>query len=206
MNFEEYLKQEYGLNEPIYAEEIQFEDYSRAWIYVQIKKLVDAGILKRFDNGIYYIPKKMFFGDTVLDPYKVVQKKYLSDGNNVYGYVSGLAFENSTGLTTQCPAILEVVTNNESSNVRDIKVGKQRVRARKPRTGITKENVNTLQFLDLMNIIEPKYFDEAAKFMFDRYIKNCGVTKNQVQQYAGLFPPKALKNLIESGVLYELAQ
>ena len=192
MNFEEYLKQEYGLGEPIYAEEIRFNDYSRSWIYRKIKELVDAGTLKRFDNGIYYFPKKFFLGDTVLDPRKVIQKKYLSDGDNVYGYVSGIAFENSVGLTTQCPAILEIVTNNESSNVRDLKVGKKRVRARRPRTEITKNNVKALQFMDLMNIIEPKFFDETEQFMFDRYIKDCGVTKNQIQQYAGLFPAKAM--------------
>ena len=206
MSFEEYLKQEYGLDEPIYAEEIKFNGYSRSWIYGQIKKLVDAGTLKRFDNGIYFFPKKFFLGDTALSPRKVVQKKYLSDGENVYGYISGIAFENAAGLTPQYPAILEIVTNNESANVRDIKVGKQRVRARKPRATITKENANVLQFLDLMNIIEPKFLDEAAQFMFDRYIKNCGVTRNQLQQYVGLFPAKAMRNLIESGAIYELAQ
>jgi len=205
MDFESYLKQEYGLNEPIYAEEIRFNDYSRSWVYSQIKKLVDAGVLKRFDNGIYYFPEKFFLGDTVLNPYKVVQKKFLSDGDNVYGYVSGIAFENSVGLTTQNPAILEIVTNNESSNVRDLKVGKQRIRARKPKTTITKENANALQFMDLMNIINLKFMDETEQFMLDRYIKGCGVTRNQIQQYAGLFPANAMKNLIESGAIYDLA-
>jgi len=206
MNFEEYLKQEFGLNEPIYVGEIQFEGYSRSWIFMQIKKLVDSGVLKRFDIGIYYFPIKFPFGDSSLDPYKIVEKRFLSDGDIVYGYVSGLAFENSVGLTTQCPAILEIVTNNESSNVRDIKVGKRRVRLRKPRTKITKENSNALQFLDLMNIINPKFMNETEQFMLKKYIKDSGVTRSQIKQYVGLFPKNAVKNFIESGAVFEITK
>ena len=126
MNFEEYLKQEFGLNEPIYVDEIQFEEYSRSWIFMQMKKLVDAGIIKRFDIGIYYFPIKFPFGDSSLDPYKIVEKRFLSDGENVYGYISGLSLKNSVGLSTQCPNLIEVTTNNEHSRVRDIKIGFQR--------------------------------------------------------------------------------
>jgi len=206
MNFEEYLKQEYGLNEPIYVDEIQFEDYSRSWIFMQMKKLVDSGIIKRFDTGIYYFPLKFSFGDSCPDPYKIVQKRFLSDGENVYGYVSGLSLKNSAGLSTQCPNLIEVTTNNERSRVRDIKIGFQRVRARRARTTVTKENSNALQFLDLMNIINPKFMDETEQFMLKKYAKDSGVTQDQIKQYAGLYPAQAMKNYIESGAMYELAQ
>ena len=205
MNFEEFLKQKYGLNEPIYVEELQFEDYSRSWIFKELKQLVDAGKLKRFDMGVYYFPIKMSFGDSRIDPRKVVQKRFLSDGVDVYGYISGLSLMNAARLSTQCPNLLEVVTNKEASRVRDVRIGSQRVRARKSRTTVTKENVSALQFLELMNNIEPKFMDETERFMLKRYVDESGVSREQVSQYAGFFPAKAMKNFVESGAAYELA-
>ena len=205
MIFEEYLKQKHCLNEPIYIEEIRATGYSRSWIFTEIKKLVDSGVLKRFDTGIYYFPLKLSFGDASLSSRKVVQKRFLSDGDNVYGYIAGLSLKNAAGLSTQCPNMIELVTNNESSRVRTIIVGHQRVRARRARTTITKDNVNALQFLDLMNIINPKFMDETELFMLRRYVMDSGVTQDQIRQYAGIFPAKAMKNFIESGAAYELA-
>ena len=203
--FSEYLKEKYGYNEPILREEIQFEDYSSSWVSKELKRLVEQGELKRFDTGIYYIPKKMFFGDSFLDPRKVVTRRFLSDGSKVYGYIAGISLLNMTGLSTQVPNLIEVVTNNETTRVRDLQVGKQRVRARASRTTVTKDNATTLQFLDLMNAIAPATMDETQQFMLRNYTKNSGVTRNGVMQYAGLFPAKAMRNMMESGVTYELA-
>jgi len=204
MTFKEYLKEKFGIDEPIYVEEIQYENYSRPWIFKELKKLVDSDELKRFDTGIYYFPVKMFYGDGTLSPRKIVEKRFLTDGDDVYGYVAGLSLLNQTGLSTQVPNLLELVTNNESTRVRDIKVGFQRVRARRSRAVVNKENFLTLQFLDLMNSISPKFMDESERFMLSKYIKATGVTKDSVSQYAGLYPAKAIKNMIESGAVYEL--
>jgi hypothetical protein len=204
MTFSEYLKTQYGTCEPIYVEQIQFDGYSRPWIFKELKKLVDSGELKRFDTGIYYFPRKMTYGEAGLDPRKVVQRRFLSDGNEVYGYVAGVSLLNLAGLTTQVPNLLEIVTNNETTRVRDIQVGNQRVRARRSRTTVTKSNANTLQFLDLMNAITPAKLDETERYMLSKYIKSSGVTRDSVTQYAGFFPARAMKNMMESGVTYEL--
>jgi len=204
MAFNEYLKEKFGIDEPIYVEDIRYGNYSRPWIFKELKKLVDSGELKRFDTGIYYFPVKMFYGDGTLSPRKIVEKRFLTDGDDVYGYVAGLSLLNQTGLSTQVPNLLELVTNNESTRVRDVKVGFQRVRARRSRTVVNKENFLTLQFLDLMNSISPKFMDESERFMLSKYIKATGVTKDSVSQYAGLYPAKAIKNMIESGAVYEL--
>ena len=205
MNFCEYLKNKYGENEPIYIEEIRFEDYSRPWIFKELKKLVDDGKIKRFDTGIYYFPTKTFFGDSTLSPQKIVDRRFLSDGSNIYGYIAGRSLMNMTGLSTQVPNLIEIVTNNETTRVRDIQVGFQRVRARRSRTTVTKENAKALQFLDLMNVITPSGMDETERYMLSKYIKRCGVVKDEVLQYTGIFPAKAMKNMIESGAVYELA-
>jgi len=205
MAFGEYLKSEYGTNEPIYVEEIQFKDYSRSWIFKELKKLVDSGELKRFDTGIYYFPLKLSFGEGRLNSRKIAERRFLTDGSEVYGYIAGLSLLNLAGLSTQVPNFLELVTNNESTRVRDIQVGNQRVRAHRSRTTVTSDNVNTLQFLDLMNIITPNDMDETERYMLSKYIKASGVTRASIMQNAGFFPAKAMKNMIESGAVYELA-
>ncbi|MDR0519925.1 MAG: DUF6088 family protein [Clostridiales Family XIII bacterium] len=204
MTFSEYLKGYYGVGEPIYVAEIAFKNYSRPWIFKELKKLVESGEIKRFDTGIYYFPRKMPYGDAHLDPRKVVQRRFLSNGNEVYGYVTGISLLNMAGLTTQVPNLLELVTNNETTRVRDIRVGHQRIRARRSRTTVTKNNVNALQFLDLMNIITPKNLDETERHMLQKYIRSSGVTRDSVVQYAGYFPARAMKNMIESGAAYDL--
>ena len=204
MDFRDSLRDKYGVNEPIRIEEIQYKNYSRPWIFRELKKLVDSGEIKRFDTGIYYFPVKMFFGDSYLDPRKVIQKRFLSDGNDVYGYVAGLSLMNQAGLSTQAPNLLELVTNNESTRVRDINVGPQKVRLRRARTSITKVNVNALQFLDLVSNITPSAMDETERFMLSKYTKDSRVTRDEVSAYIGYFPAKAMKNMIESMIVYEL--
>jgi hypothetical protein len=204
MTLGEYLKDKYGYNEPIYIDDIRFKDYSRSWLFKELKKLVDNNDIKRFDKGIYYFPVKMFFGDSFLDPRKVVERRFISDGNDVYGYVAGASLLNLAGLSTQVPNLIELVTNNETTRIREITIGTQKVRARRSRTTITKENVNTLQFLDLMNSVTPAAMDETEQFMLRKYTKDSGVTRNAVTQYAGIFPARAMKNMVESGIVYEL--
>jgi len=48
----EYLLENYKPNEPIFLAELQIEGMSRANLRQQIKKLTDAGKVKRFDNGV----------------------------------------------------------------------------------------------------------------------------------------------------------
>ena len=204
MTLNRYLLDKYGYNEPIYSTDIRFEDYSRQWIFKELKKLVDNGDIKRFDTGIYYFPKKVPWGESMLNPRKVIEQRFLSNGNDIYGYIAGVSLLNQTGLSTQVPNLIELVTNNESTRVRDIMVGSQCVRARRSRTFVTKDNVKTLQFLDLMNSITPASIDETERLMLSKYINASQVTRTLVTQYAGFFPAKATKNMLESGVIYEI--
>lgn len=46
----EYLLKNYKPNEPFFLADLQIEGMSRANLRQQIKKLTDAGKVKRFDN------------------------------------------------------------------------------------------------------------------------------------------------------------
>lgn len=121
----EVITNTFSSDEPILIEDIEklFPNRSRPWIDKAIKTLVDEKKIKRYSTGIYYIPRKTLFGDSILSTSKVIEKKYLSSNNEVYGYVTGITLLNSLGLTTQVPNSISIVTNNESSWGRKITVG-----------------------------------------------------------------------------------
>ena len=108
-------------------------------------------------------------------------------------------------MSTQVLNLLEIVTNNESTRVRDIHVGPQKVHLRRARTTVTKENVTALQFLDLLSNITPNTLDETERFMLSKYTKDSGITRDEISRYFSLSPSKAMKNVITSGIIYELA-
>lgn len=158
----------------------------------------------RFDKGIYYIPKTTLLGVSKLNPRKVIEKKYIINGNNRNGYYSGPSFFNQIGLSTQVPNIIEVFTNDEQSKVREVMVGTVKVILRKARVNINKENANVLSFLELMNCVTASFFDEQRKEIVNDYIRKYGITRKDISKYASAFPDKALRTLIESEIIYSV--
>ena len=205
MQFYDYLLEKFGTNEPIMSNEIEFEEYSKPWIYKQLNALVNEGKLLRFEKGVYYIPTDTVFGKSLLNPRKVIEKKYISDGNETVGYYSGVTFQNQLRLTTQMSNVIEIYTNNEPSRVRDVFVGNQRVILRRARTKITDSNVAVLSFLELMNDTSPAFIDEERKQLIQNYIETNGITRKKITEYAPVFPDKVMRNLIESEVIYSVA-
>lgn len=206
MSLYNYLTDSFGFNEPIMTEEISFNGYSKPWLYKELNKLCESGKLVRYEKGVYYIPTETALGKSVLNPRKVIEKKYVSGVNGAIGYYSGITFLNKLGLTTQMPNAIEIYTNKEMSQVRDVFVGKQKVTIRKARTEINEENVAILGFLELMNFVTASFFDEEKKNKICQYIKEQGITRKVVTKYAPLFPDKAMRTLVESEVIYDIAQ
>ena len=57
----EYIENKYKPNEPIFLSGIRYPRHKPVSVRQQMKKLTEEGRLKRFDAGIYYIPKKSMF-------------------------------------------------------------------------------------------------------------------------------------------------
>ena len=205
MEFFDYLVKTYGYNEPILSGELSFETYSAPWIKKMLKKFCDEGRLIRFEKGVYYIPTDTPLGKSRLDPRKVIAKKYINDGNGVIGYFSGVTFLNMQGLSTQVPNILEIYTNKEPAKVREVPVGTQKVLLRRARTEITSGNVATMSFLELMNFTDGGFYDEDKRRIVAEYIRKNGVTRKSIARYAPYFPDKAMRTLVESEVIYDVA-
>ena len=170
MTLLEMLYQQYGTNEPILLSEITFEDYSRPWIMKQLQLLCESGDLCKYEKGVYYVPTDTFFGKSILNPRKVIEKKYINDSRRIIGYYSGITLQNQLKITTQMPNVLEIYTNNESSKVREVTVGSQRVVLRRARVEINRDNVPILAFLELMNDITPNMLDDDKKERIAEYI------------------------------------
>lgn len=205
MSLFETLIEQFGYNVPFMTKEIKYNNYSQPWIYKEIMKLRSEGKIIRFEKGIYYIPTKTILGQSKLNPMLVVEKKYLKNSGEIVGYLSGTSFLNSIGISTQVPSTFEIYTNNETSQVREVSVGKQKVILRKSRTKVTSDNVFVLSFLEMMNSVTPSFFDEERKISIKNFIKENGITRQSITDYAKVFPDKVMRNLIESEIIYEFA-
>jgi len=195
------LKKAYGVDIPIFLDEIKavMSEYSTPYVFRCIKEAAAKGELIRYDESIYYIPTDTLFGKSALNPYAVIEKKYMRDGNKVLGFYSGWALLNAIGGTRQMPNVLEIVTNRESMRVREATLGRQKLLLRKPKCIITNDNEKILQILELANQFE--FGDDGNAAVVD-YAKTNRVTAKDLLRYAKYYPAKALKNL--RNVLYEL--
>ena len=198
-----YILDNYRPGEPIIASDIEIglTEVNRR---KQFKALTDNGKLKRFDNGIYYIPKKSKLGGEVsIPPDIVVEKKYVFRNNKILGYYSGCTFANQIGISTQVPYIQEIVTNEMGNPIKKLDLGGRTFVLRKSRTEVTEDNVKVLQFLDLLKDIEmyAELKGEEMKECLSNYINNNKITKEIVDMYLPLFPDKIYKSIYETGII-----
>lgn len=203
-----YLLENYGYNEPIFLNELCVEGVSTNAIRQSVKRLVTSGFLKRYDTGIYYIPKtNSLLGTSYLDPYIVIMRKFIQNRSETYGYITGISFANQLGLTTQMPAVIEIVTNRESTAGRNISIGSQSVRIKKSPIEITDENAALLQLLDGIGQAE-KYtelsLDDTIKTLIC-YIRKKGFSKKELSDVSCVLTGATAKKLIEWGMIYEFA-
>lgn len=201
----EYLLDNYKENEPIFLADLQVDGMTHTNVRQQIKKLTDTGKVKRFDNGIYFLPKKTIFkSGSQLAPEKVLECKYLRDKDERCGYVSGLMFFNQMGLTTQVPMMYEVVSNKATNDYRETSLAKSRVIVRKPKVPVTERNYKILQFLDMLKDVDV-YSEVTGKPLQDRlyrYMDNAHLSISEMEPYFAYYPDKLYKNLVETRVIY----
>ena len=125
--------------------------------------------------------------------------RYIIRRGKAEGYYSGYTFANQVGVTSQVPVTVEIVSNEVSAKVRDIKIKDQTIRLRKPKTTVTKDNAKVLQFLNFMCEVD-RLSDESEDVIFDRIrdiIKKQNIQKKDIDIYISLYPLKVYKNFYE---------
>lgn len=203
------LQNRFGTNEPIFTNEIlaEMSEYSRPRVFQLLKKAEQEGALIKFDKGVYYIPTETRYGKSLISVEQVVRKKYISDNGDVFGIYGGLQMQQNFMLTYQVPTAIEVVTNNETTWVRETKLKGRSVILRKSRLPITRENVDAYTLLELFsNIDMKKYFDDASvqREVLD-FIRNKAIKGKDVYALVCAFPAKTTRNIMESGIINEFA-
>lgn len=199
-----YIENNYQLNEPIFLSELNIPGMKAVSVRQQLKKLTESGRLKRFDTGIYYIPKKsMFRSGSTLSVDEVIRRKYLTDGENCCGYVGGILFANQLGMTTQVPRAYEIYTNKATTEYRETKLANLRVILRKPYCAIDEKNAVMLQFLDLLKeIVDISEVDgEELTNRLISYMKKKSIGFENMRQFLTYYPERIYKNMYEVGLL-----
>ena len=195
-----YLEDNYKAGEPIFTADIQIEGLTEANKRQQIKKLVDSGKIIRFEQGVYYFPKKSRIkGSTGITADVVVQYKYVERNGNRIGFYAGHTLANYLGISTQVPVKKEIVSNNMSAIVREVEVGNFTYVVRKPVVTVTKENVKILQLLEVLKDLNT-YADNEPELVREQlvsYIQKNQIKRNSVDAYIGEYPLKTYKYIYE---------
>ena len=100
---------------------------------------------------------------------------------------------------------MEVVSNKESSNGRNVKIGPQKVRVKKSAVPVTKDNALILQFLDAVNHAE-KYSELSQKDTEEillEYARKQKFSRKQLMEVSVCMSGATAKKLVEWGIVYE---
>lgn len=202
MELVECLKTQYGENTPIFFEDIAnvCSGYTRGRVYQLIDAAMKSGLLAKAGYDCYYIPTTTPFGVSLLNPRKVIEKKYISNNDEVYGFYTGVALLNSFGITTQMPNIIEVFTNNEATKSRRVTINNQTIIVKKARTTINNSNYKEMMLLELFNLADIRSIDARATQKIVDYMKQNNISVQGIMKYAKFVPARAIKNFMSSEV------
>ena len=194
-----FLKSKFGPGKPIFTEDAESLGLSAGNLRQQFKKLVDAGELSRFEPGVYFLPDPNHEYYPISSN-MVAEYKYITNGDEIYGYYSGYTFANQLGLCLQVPYKEEIVTNNTTAIAREVKVGEIPFYIRRAKVEVTKDNRNVLQLLDLLKDVD-EYTDycceEEAPDIIRKHILRNKILRADVDKYIENFPLKTYKYIYD---------
>lgn len=205
MRLYDYIKENYELDEPIFLSELPGK--SSEAVRQEMKKLVDEGKLSRLYNGVYFQNYKTILGtDGKPSVEKFIDKKFLNANGKPSGYITGLGLFNDYGFTSQVPTVIEVSSNKATTKQRKMKIGERNIIVYKPMAEINEDNLSSLRFLDLMEMIDKytEFNEEITKKKLDSFVKETNVDFEKVKEYLPLCPDKVYRNMYEWGMMNEL--
>ena len=202
----QYLIRTFGYNQPFTISEVEYKDFSRTWKYNCITKLCEKGDVVHLERDVYYVPKKNKFGIVPFNVMKLIEKRYIQDGEKVMGYYVGQYLLYELGLSKVNSKTIEIYSNYETQRSKVVNICGKRLLLHKPRTKIDKHNAPVLCFLELMNGIDVETLDEYKHKLISNYINENRITQKQITKYIPYFPDKTCRNLIESEVIYRVPQ
>lgn len=192
--FIERLKENFKENEPIFTSEILelFKEYTKAYVFRLLNKSIENKEIIKYCSGVYYIPTKTRRGFSTLIPEDIINKKYITNDDDIYGIYAGLLLRNMLNQTTQVPNTIEVVTNNESTRSRKITINNRDFILKKSRCKITKENYKEYTLLEVLSTKKLLTDIDTIK----KYVEVNKIDKESLLETAKYFPSITFKNLL----------
>lgn len=205
MTFYDYLLEQFGYDEPILVQEVADKTgESKATIRQRLRRLVLKQQLERVQSGVYFIPSKQpLFGKPILDPNKVLTKKYLKRQNITSGYQTGINFANRLGLTTQTASVPVIATNQATRDQRTIQIYNNKIIIKKPRTPVTERNYKALQIFDLLNNFDD-YSEKPLNSVTEvltSYLNDTKLTEVELTEVLNQYPSKTKVRAYEAGLI-----
>ncbi len=201
----DYIIENYKNGDPIFLSELPGS--SKDYLRQEMKRLVDEGRLERLYNGVYFLSYMTILGTKgriSMDRY--IEKKYLTVGGKVAGYVTGFQLANQYGFTTQNPSCYEICSNEATTKQRKYEIDGNTIVVYMPVAEVTEKNRSALQFLDLMSIID-KYSEISGTervSKLKKYVSTVKLDFQTVKEYLPLYPDKVYRNIFEGGLMGEL--
>lgn len=200
------LLKDYGKNNAFQLKDIQYSDMSKAAVKNALKRLVAKGLVEKYLRGVYYIPSQSIFGKKTLDSEAFIRNNYLYKGDEVIGVYKGYKLLNELGLTTQVPALIEIMSNNAPAEITEEHFGPSKVALSRPPVKITKDNAPLVKVMALLEEAQFKDAPEENRLQAIRTLIKKPYSRQAVSDMVTHYPLKTSKALISTGAIYEIAQ
>lgn len=147
-------------------DDFQKEVTSKEAIIKALNRMAVSGKIEKISKGKYYKPEKTVFGN--LEPsQKQIVKDLIEDNGKVTGYLTGLSIYNQLGFTSQVSNTIQIGKNEIRPQ---FERGRYSISFVKQKNTINKENIPSLQLLDVLRFIA-KIPDATIENTIKRFIE-----------------------------------
>ncbi len=112
-----------------------------------LSQMVKDNKIKRFAKNQYYLPEPGVVKPSLKPSPSEIYRSIMFNGKNQVGYVTGYSLYNKLGLTTQVPMVITIALEKYRN---DVDYGYVRISFVKARAPIKSENIQLLQYLDVI--------------------------------------------------------
>ena len=164
----ELILSNFAVREPILRDELKAAlKIENAHSFSQaVSVLLKIGLIKLFQNGVYYIPENdSRFSELEPSLIDVIEKKYCADYR---GFRTGSALLNQYNFTSQVSSSYEILSSNVSKNSRNVKVFDGKASISSSKIPLNKNNYYYVIFAELIRNMEYSDYSEEENLVLLR--------------------------------------
>ncbi|MDR0752299.1 MAG: hypothetical protein LBF12_06960 [Christensenellaceae bacterium] len=202
----EKLATTFGVGKPFFISEVYetWPDYSQLAASNLLFSLLDENLVKRYDSQTFYIPKTLPSGETInLDPYSILERRYVTDGKNIYGYFLGEQLLYLVGIIKTQPTKLIIVSDRIQSRTRPVSFEKYLCTVHRSKHKTTQDLANAHMVLSILDQYDGPLTPEIKEKMTELF-KGLDLKIAELEKFLTRFPTSTHQRLLDSGLSIEL--